>query len=142
MSLRGLGYGSIGRYNLYELLFQGFVRICSRICSNLFQIGLGGVWICSNLILERICRPDNHLEGRRLREDILCRRISIGLQFICNQTNAHSETVDIAQGSHYTGDKRVSVVCLGGEILWTGFPVEVAGVVKLQTVSVFIYVSR
>lgn len=45
-------------------------------------------------------------------------------------------------GSHDTGDKRVSVVCLGGEIFWPGFSVEIASVVKLQAVCVFIYVSR
>lgn len=87
-----------------------------------------------------ICRPHNNLERRRLREDVLRRRIPVFFEFIGYKSDVHSEAVHKAQSPHHAGDERVAIVGFHGEILRPGLAVEVAGVVELKTVGLLVNV--
>lgn len=46
----------------------------------------------------RVSRLHDNLEGGRLCEDVFCRRIPVGLEFIGHEPNAHSKAVDEVEG--------------------------------------------
>ena len=90
----------------------------------------------------RVSGFHNNLERIRVGKNVFRRQVAVGFQFICNESDAHSEAVDKIQGLHHAGDKRIPVVRLSGEILWPGLAVEVAGIVEFYAVGILVNVCR